>query len=254
MVIKMSIEDSNKEKLNILLNKYDLGPQEKKEFLSIIYPIFIHDEFQRRMTNEFPHHGEVSLGNHIIEDAIVTYLLSKKYKKKHSGSDFEIILAVQIAMFHDLYTLPWQNNPEASTNKFLNKHGFRHPIEAVINVNSWYPELFNMKKDAEKLIDGIVHHMYPLPVISFVDDGNNSMELKNFNLVKKLSEDNKKILIASSNRNKIGNLSLARSKFPEGRIMSIADKIVSVGQFDNINSVVALLTGKNKRLKDKKSK
>ncbi len=254
MVIKMSIKDKNKEELYKLISKYNLKTQEKEEFLDMIYPIYMHSEFQRRMTNEFLHHGEVSLGNHIIEDAIVTYLLSKKYKKKHGESDFEIILAGQIAMLHDLYTLPWQNNLEASTSKFFNKHGFRHPIEAVINANSWYPEIFKIKNTAEKLIDGIVHHMYPLPVVSFVDDGNNSMELKNFNLVKELSDDNKKILVTSSNRNKIGNLSLARSKFPEGRIMSIADKIVSIGQFDNINSVMALLTGNNKSLKGKRNK
>lgn len=245
----MSIEDRNKKELFMLLDKYNLEQHEKEEFLNIIHSIFIHDEFQRRMTDEFPHHGEITLGKHIIEDAIVTYLLSKKYKKKNKELNFEIVLAVKIAMLHDLYTLPWQNNPAASTNEFLNKHGFRHPIEAVINANSWYPEIFSVKDDAEKLIDGIVHHMFPLPVTSFVDDGNNPMELKNFELVKYMSNQNKGILKVSSNRKKISRVSLDRSKFTEGKIMSTADKIVSMRQFDNINSAMALLTGNNKSLK-----
>ena len=45
---------------------------------------------------------------------------------------------------HDLYTLPWQNNFEAKVDKFYNKHGFRHSIEALIN-----------------------HYMYLLPIRSF---------------------------------------------------------------------------------------
>ena len=43
--------------------------------------IYIHDEFQRRMTSEFKHHGEITLGAHILEDTVVNYLLSKKALK-----------------------------------------------------------------------------------------------------------------------------------------------------------------------------
>lgn len=42
--------------------------------------IFIHDEFQRRMNPEFPHHNKITLGEHILENTIVTCLLSQKVK------------------------------------------------------------------------------------------------------------------------------------------------------------------------------
>lgn len=244
------ILNQNKKELEDLLNKYNLTLDEKEELLDVIYEIFLHDEFQRRMTSEFKHHDEITLGHHILQDTIVTYLLSKKYEKINKNGNFELETALKIAMFHDLYELPWQNNPAADVDLFLNKHGFRHPIEAIINANSWYPEMFEIKQDAEKIIDGVVHHMYPLPVTSFVDSGKNDLELKNFDKVSGMSELSKSILEASSNRGKIGRVSLARSKYPEGRIMSDADKIVSMTNFNNVNGLMALLTGHNKNLEN----
>lgn len=92
--------------------------------------------------------------------------------------------------------------------------------------------------------------MYPLPVTSFVDSGKNDLELKNFDKVSGISELSKSILKASSNRGKIGKVSLARSKYPEGRIMSDADKIVFMTNFNNVNGLMALLTGHNKNLEN----
>lgn len=243
------ILDENKEKLDKIFKKYNLLLDEKDEIYSVIESIFLHDEFQKRMTSEFPHHGEITLGEHILEDTIVTYLLSKKHRNEPT---FEMEIALRIAMMHDLYELPWQNNPAADTKHFFNKHGFRHPIEAVINGNAWYPEIFEAKDDAEKIIDGVVHHMYPLPVTSFKDSLDNPLELKNFERVNLLDSTNKEILTNSSNRGKVGPVSLATSKYKEGRIMSNADKIVSMSNFKgaNINDLTALLTGNNKNLED----
>ena len=94
--------------------------------------------------------------------------------------------------------------------------------------------------------------MYPLPVTSFKDSLDNSLELKNFERVNLLDSTNKEILTNSSNRGKIGPVSLAISKYKEGRIMSNADKIVSMSNFKgaNINDLTALLTGNNKNLED----
>ena len=66
------ISKENKEKYESLLNKY-LNKEEIEDINRIIYPIFIHQEFQKRMGKEFLHHSDITLGEHIIEDAIVTY-------------------------------------------------------------------------------------------------------------------------------------------------------------------------------------
>ena len=237
----------NEKKLFNILKKYNFDQEEKNKLLDIIYPIFNHEEFQRRMTIEFLHHGDITLGEHIIEDAVLTYVLSKKYEKKNKK--INIILAVRIAMLHDLYTLPWQNNEKAKTKKFFTKHGFRHPIEAAINAINWYPELFKDPEEAQILIDGIVHHMYPLPVISFKNSYENTIELKNFELLESISLEYKLMLIKSSNRAKIGNISISRSLYIEGRIMAQADKKVSMRQIKNFSSATALVTGHNRSLK-----
>lgn len=235
--------------LNNLLDKYMIFDEERKEFINIIKPIYMHSEFQRRMTDKFLHHSDITLGMHILEDTIKTYLLSKKYLRRYKNRDYNLSIALKISMLHDLYTLPWQNNPLNKSSKFFNKHGFRHPVEAVINAINWFPFLFTNEEDSKKIIDGIIHHMYPLPVICFKDYDYNKFELRNYDLIINLSDIHKKILVWSTNRGKIGDISICRSKYKEGRIMSKADKDVSFGQIKNISSATALLTGKNKKIK-----
>ena len=152
-------------------------------------------------------------------------------------------------MLHDLYTLPWQNNKKNKVKKFCNKHGFRHPLEAVLNSIYWYPEFFENEKESKIIIDGILHHMYPLPVRIFSTNEENEMELRNFELVNKLSNQNKKIIINSLNRGKIKNFSFSKSLYSEGRIMSKADKKVSKSQIKDMSSLTSLITGHNKSLK-----
>lgn len=230
-----------------LLKKYGLTEVEKEEILNIINFIYTHDEFQRRMTEEFYHHDKITLGEHILEDTIISYILAKKYNKKTNVS---LETTCKIAMLHDLYTIPWQNNPDGKEKKFLNKHGFRHPIEAVINAVTWYPEIFELE-DAKKIIDGVVHHMFPFPVLAYEDRDDNPLELKNFEAVKNLDEVTKNILIESSNRGKIGRITFVPSMYPEGNIVSIADKMTSINNFkgSNLGSLTALVTGKNRNLK-----
>ena len=91
--------------------------------------------------------------------------------------------------------------------------------------------------------------MYPLPVRTFVDSDINKMELKNFDLIDKLSGQNKKIMMDSLKRKKVKNYSFSKSKYKEGKIMSKADKKVSRGQIKNISSLTSLVTGHNKSLK-----
>lgn len=236
--------------LDRLFDKYGINDIDRKEILNIIGCIYRHDEFKRRLSNEFLHHSDITLGEHILEDTIMTYILSKKYmKRKNSNKKYRLDISLKIAMLHDLYTLPWQNNPENKSNKFFHKHGFRHPIEAVINAINWYPELFINEDDSKMIIDGIIHHMYPLPVACFKNYDSNKLELKNYDLIKSLSLGRVELIIWSSNRRKVGSVSLCRSKYREGRIMSKADKLVSTHQIKNVSSAKALVTGKNKMLK-----
>ncbi len=230
---------------NYIFNKYNLDKKDIKYIYHIIRNIFEHDEFQRRLTKEFYHHGTTTLGEHILEDTVVTYILCKKSNKK-----VNLEYALKIAMMHDLYTKSWQNSG-IKKQHFFHKHGFSHPIEAVINSINWFNEEFYDNYKSRVLIDGIVHHMYPLPVMCFNDCDINYFELNNYELLKNISYKLKKIIIASSNKNKINDISLCKSEYMEGRIMSHADKIVSFNQLENVSSTLALVTGKNKSLYNK---
>ena len=245
----MSEKQKNIQKLYTLFDKYSLSQTDREYILSIITIIFDHEEFQRRMTKEFMHHSDISLGEHIIEDTIITYLMSKKYE---NINDYNTELALKVAMLHDLYCVPWQNNKNAKEVRFFNKHGFRHPIEAAINALYWYPELFEDEKESRIILDGIIHHMYPLPVQRFYENDYNELELNNYELLNIISKRNKELIYESTNRNVIKNISISKSIYKEGRIMSRADKKASVREIKNISSGIALLTGHNESLKKNK--
>ena len=221
-----------------VIDKY-LSAEEKEEFLSIINPIYNHKEFIKRDTSDFYHHGDITLSNHIIEVACLTYLKSKKIIKKNKK--YNIKAAVLISIMHDLYCVPWQNNSESRVKNFSNKHGFRHPLEAVINSIIWFPECFSDENEAKIIIDGILHHMFPLGVRVYSKD----MELKNEDYLKLIDKKYIAIIKKSTKRLRIYHLSFARSKFKEGRIVSICDKKVSISQIKNLSSLTSLLTGRN---------
>lgn len=233
--------------VNEIFDKYNLSLEDKDYLKNIIFPIISNNYFQERMTNKFLHHSDITLGEHIIEDTIETYLLSKKYLNRKNKTNYRIDLALKIAMLHDLYTVPWQNNPEARVKHFFDKHGFRHPVEAIINGITWYPDLFQDEMESKIIIDGVLHHMFPLPVKYL----NIKTELKNRDFYDKLDETYKVMIQDSLKRKKIGPISFSRSKYQEGRIMSRADRKVSRKQIKNFSSAKALLTGHNKRLKNK---
>ena len=234
-------KENNRDILNKIISKYDLEVKERNYLKKLINPIIIHPEFQRRMTKEFPHHGDISLGEHIIEDSIVTYKLAKL------KNNIRMDLAIRIAMFHDLYTINWQNNKDAKVKHFFHKHGFRHPIEAVINAINWYPEYFSNYDEANIIIDGIIHHMFPLPVLR-VKDNAESLELRNYPLYQKLSISYQNMIKDSLMRKRVGPISFSRSHYQEGRIMAKADRLVSRKQIKDFESLKSLVTGHNKNL------
>lgn len=228
--------------LEIIFQSYKVNEEDKVKLLEIMLPIIEHSEFQKRSNSkEYPHHDKISLGYHICTDAIVTYL----YAKKKNLSKEQWQRAVIIAMFHDLYELPWQNNP-IKKNMFVNKHGFTHPLEAAVNAATWYPEYFKDKEEAKIIIDGIIHHMFPFPVRAL---DNQNAELNNQIKLTSLNTNIRNLIQKSSNKAKIGHLSLCRSDFIEGRIMSKADKVVALKkELLNYHSLKACITGKNKKL------
>lgn len=109
----MSNINKNKKKLNKIMDKYNLTSYEKNEFFGIINKIFSHKEFQNRMTCKFMHHGKITLGYHILQVTVVTYSLCKMNREK-----VNIELALYIAMMHDLYSKPWQNNIKEKAKKY----------------------------------------------------------------------------------------------------------------------------------------
>lgn len=240
--------DKNLEQLYKIMDSYKLSYEEKEEFLSLIIKVFKHEEFQKRMSEEFLHHSDITLGYHILQDTTVTYLLCKDKIKK--GYKIDIELALNISMMHDLYTIPWQNNKNSKSKMFRNKHGFRHPIESVINSLTWYYEVFESSNDKYALMDGIIHHMYPLPVGLFDKYSDNFLELQNFDLITNLKKEYIELLKKTTNRGKIWCYSFAQPISIEGKIVAKADKMVSKENLNNISSILALVTGKNKKIND----
>lgn len=76
------------------------------------------------------------------------------------------------------------------------------------------------------------------------------MELKNYEMIKDIDSELIELMEESGNRSTIGDFSVALSKYKEGRIMNLSDKIVSISNLkgSNINGYKALITGKNKNL------
>ena len=65
--------------LESLGHHYNLTLSDIKKIDKIIEPIYKHKEFKRRLTKEFLHHSDITLGEHILADTIVTYKLCKKF-------------------------------------------------------------------------------------------------------------------------------------------------------------------------------
>lgn len=217
---------------------YGFTLPEQEDFTKIVHPIISHPEFEKRCTDNFPHHGNTTLGEHILKDAMITYRLANIYKSKHPNMDISTETAVVIALFHDLYTNPWQNVD--NDNPLYEKHGFMHPIEAVINAYEWYPEYFKDKEVSKKIIDGVLHHMYPFPVRKINDE----IEINE----KKITDFKFYDVLVHSTKSKRENLCFKKATFIEGKLVSKADKLVTVKEIKNISSLVALVTAKNKSI------
>lgn len=227
---------------NLFLNS-GLTITEQKEFYKIAKPIIHHKEFVKRCNSEFPHHGSTSLGEHIIKDAIKTYVLAKEYNKTHFLKKANIKISVIIALFHDLYTNPWQNSNEKTSVFNPDTHGMTHPIEAVLNSYKWFPKYFKNKKEAEIIIDGIIHHMYPYPVRKVE---NKNIKISNQKLLNKFKYYDY-LIQTTKNKTKL-KIDIKSPRSIEGKLLVKADKLISLSELNNFNSIKALVNGKNKNL------
>jgi len=220
---------------------FKLSKSDSKVLWNIISPICCHKEFVKRCDEPFYHHDTITLGEHIINDTIVTYKLSKKKK------NVDVRTACLIAMFHDLYEIPWQNVRDHK--KLMNKHGFVHPIEATINAITWYPEYFNDDNQAKIIVDGIIHHMFPLPVRAMNKEIYDLNNLVKYNNLDKKYQD---MISTSTKRFSVSKIGFCRSKYREGRIVSRADKKVALKlDLKRPRAYLSLINGNNKKIAKK---
>lgn len=116
------------------------------EYYEIIHEILQSDEFQKR--KQYKHHGDISVYDHSLAVSKLAYILAKKMNKDYKSAAIGGLL-------HDFYDKPWQENIEKKP--LLQKHGFVHAKEAMINANKYFPNLMN-----EKINNIILRHMFPL--------------------------------------------------------------------------------------------
>lgn len=120
----------------------------QKEFKKIIRKVLYSKEFKKR--KEYTHHGNISVYDHSIRVAYLSYKIAKKLKLDYKNAAIGGIL-------HDMYYEPWQDKP--SIKPFYKKHGFTHAKDALNNSKELFPELIN-----DKTIDIISKHMFPLNI------------------------------------------------------------------------------------------
>lgn len=213
------IEKNQYEKIKVIFKKYKLENKDMRYIWKVIQPIFCHTEFQKRMKPPFYHHSDITVGEHIISDTILVYKLCKKRKEPK-----EVIRrALLIAMFHDLYDKPWMN--DTPKEHFINYHAFTHPIEAIVNAITWFPEYFANYNDSKIIIDGVLHHMYPCPVRAA---SSLAWELHDISKYEALEDKYKRLITCSLKPCIFKNLSLRNTFYIEGRLLVKIDKIVTM--------------------------
>ncbi|MBR3198746.1 MAG: HD family phosphohydrolase [Bacilli bacterium] len=117
------------------------------KYLDIVYPIINSSEFKRRQ--DWVHHENVTLGEHLLIVSYMSYLICKKRKLNYRDAAIGGLL-------HDFYNEPWQDHLYDKI-PLLKSHGFVHAREAMENAYKYFPELMN-----ERIANIIERHMFPL--------------------------------------------------------------------------------------------
>ena len=116
------------------------------EFYNIINEILEHEEFTKR--KDYKHHGDISVYDHSLAVSKMAYKMAKFIGCNKENAAIGGIL-------HDFYYEPWQENIEKKP--LLQKHGFTHANEALVNSQNYFPHLLN-----KKIENSIKRHMFPL--------------------------------------------------------------------------------------------
>lgn len=119
----------------------------KKEQLKIMATILENEEYKKR--KQFNHHGEISVYEHSLKVAILSYKIARKIK----NIDIDSVLIG--SLLHDFYFKDWQSYKEK--RPFLKKHGFVHAKEALENSEIHFQDMMN-----DKVRNIILRHMFPL--------------------------------------------------------------------------------------------
>lgn len=149
--------DSNLEKqLKNLIGKPNFD-----EWLSIVKPILLHDEFQRRKL--FRHHDS-SVWNHCINVSFNSFNIAKK-------NNLDGYTCAVAGLLHDFYPYAYKYDKElekldkeymkivGKKIKLRQQHGFVHAHEAAMNAIKFFPGMVN-----NKVISCIETHMFPLNI------------------------------------------------------------------------------------------
>ena len=123
-----------------------MSVSDKVEYYKIVKDILKSEEFQKRKT--YKHHGDITVYDHSLAVSKLAYKWAKKLNRDYRAAAIGGLL-------HDFYFEPWQENQEKKP--LLQKHGFVHAKEAVVNSYQYFPELMN-----KKIENIILRHMFPL--------------------------------------------------------------------------------------------
>ena len=118
------------------------------EFMSIIYDIICHEEFQKR--KKFAHHGEISVYEHSLKVSYRSYKIAKFFHLNYHDAAIAGIL-------HDFYERPWQEIKEKQ--KFFEQHGFTHAQNSLNNCRKYFKQYLNLQIE-----NAILRHMFPLNI------------------------------------------------------------------------------------------
>lgn len=131
------------------------------EWLDIVKPILLSDEFQKRLKFKHHHHS-------VFFHCVLVSYGSFRFGLKHNVDSYNCAIA---GLLHDFYPNPWQYSKDLEKmdpkyiknleekKKLFEKHGFTHAREALENVNNYFPEYSN-----ERIDNAILRHMFPLNI------------------------------------------------------------------------------------------
>ena len=130
---------------DLYVKSYSLNAENAPEFFHAVGDIYATPEFQS--TGRFIQHANITLKQHMMSVAYLSYLITKKKNLDH-------ISAARAAMVHDLVYYDWHEAGDG-THRL---HGYRHPGFALKNAEKIFP-LSPLQKN-------IIHrHMWPLTPI-----------------------------------------------------------------------------------------